>query len=118
MEIEIYENNLSDEIRHYLHQHSSHSVYELITQEENKITKCTVAGKFCDINIDWDELINLSGYRLFTIYTYDNMTEVLISSYQARKYKNILDSEYLQFKGKFIDNLEQGWLIVNDIDIC
>ena len=118
MEIEIYENNLSDEIRHYLHQHSSHSVSELQTQEENKITKCTVAGKFCDTNIVWDELINFYGYKLFTIYTYDDMTEVLISSYQARKYKNILDSEYLQFKGKFIDNSEQGWLIVNDIDIC
>ena len=46
------------------------------------------------------------------------MTEVLISSYQARKYKNILDSEYLEFQGRFINNSEQGWLIVDDIDIC
>ena len=118
MEIEIYSNNLSEEIRHYLHQHSSHSVLELETQLENKVTQCTVAGKFADNNIDWDELINFGGYKLFTIYTYDSLTEVLISSYQARKYKNILDSEYLVFQGKFVENFESGWIIIEDIDVC
>jgi len=118
LEAEVYKNNLSEEIKHYLHQHSSHSVFELIIQKENKTIKCDIAGKFANNNIDWEELINFGGYKLFVIYTYDELTEVLISSYVARKFLNILDSEYLTFSGEYIDNLDFGWIIVDDIDIC
>ena len=118
MEAEVYQNNLSEEIKHYLQQHSSHSVFELIIEKENKKIKCSISGKFADNNIDWEELINFDGYKLFVIYTYDELTEVLISSYAARKFLNILNSEYLTFSGEFIVNSDLGWVVVEDIDIC